>query len=1141
MLCAQAGQLETVKYLIERKICNVNEADFGVNTALHFAAVEGHTDIVRYLLTCPGVNPSLRNAEGLMAVDICPVPALIALMHRMSHSVILSEAGVPAVVLAPVPQKRISFQKRPFIDDTISELSTDPFENADFERRRPSMMSQRNSGVSLSSLLMEEMLKAEQQFDVNVTKITKLISEYAGLPISRAEREVDLMLTWASDRANTVEDAEAHSSIMAAVIRRRSYRLSTRSSIGLSLDAKALRELLLVKSESPSMASLPVTPSNKSSERSPLNQTMTRQKQFFPDSPRHTPGRTPPPLSSHGAHMIIEGQFESGSIDSADLEEKPHISEEAQVDTPDRLYDPDMSRLLDASIQSIHKVVKSASGERFDAMSNTDSDAVSGKPHPAVDPYICGEEARMLWPGTHTPATSPVPSDGDNESKERDLETGNIAKQNFSRAPLLPPPFLPSAEEFLELGPDEVVMDHDGLPVLPWGTGERLSPRVSPRTVLKSPRSSSPRGDIDDINNFLNNSEAAVKSKSNIDGSADVDGANQGSSARRPSYKIAPILSPIVRRHDSPITTRIGNDLDSEEITPVRSSPRPSVRRMSPRSEELSGSLSHLADQPNRASPRMSISTNSTSPTSPSFSGRNDAVPEINLLSLRYVEEDSDEEIALRSDSKVPAAPPADTPLHETPLQQIHRKAKAILANSRSNERARINLSELSDSGTKVITSPINSTPSHSRRTKVSGNMLGGTAKNLFGVQEESAQNEAASDDPDVFTSSQWEYLSNLLEKAIEDEGGKGQSLVRSEAVEMNSNTSDNGTPAANTRIQNNGLSSLAEEIVRVKQQEMVIKAGHKLAVKILAKYIQRLRIDVNIELLANAWGKLLKNARRPKKFEDDEEEVDEWTLRYKKFSQSRKGANLGLGLRLSTGMPQNYAGKPEPKRSTSVDRGLRRSRGKSPNAFGIAPDRKLRVEKSPATTPIATPRTVDDTDVSLDLKPNFRKTFLAPLWIPPPDYELEAPVMPLSASGKRSPRLWGFSKGDIAGSPRASAMGSPRAGFSFGESPRGEKKNPFNENNILASPDTPSHMKSLRNPIKQEEEELRRQLLLHHQLHAQASSSSLLGDDNDGADTASAVSSVVPPPLDWSQIDLITLGAMPDQIVPTFKANEVC
>lgn len=1150
MLCAQVGHIETVKYLVERNICNINEVDFGGNTALHFAAVEGHTDIVRYLLTCPGINPTLRNAEGLTAVEICPVSALIALIHRLSHNVDPSARGAaPApFVLSPPPQKRISFQKRPFVDDTISELSTDPFESAEFDKRRPSTMSQRMSGISTaamsaSSLLAEEMLIAEQQFDTTVSKITRLISEFAGLPLKSHEKEVDLMLTWAVDRVNTVSEYESHSNIMAEVIRRRSYRLSVRSSIGLSLDAKALRDLLLTKSPSPSSSppgsSFPPTPvsSRPSPQPSPLNQTATRGGKgfFFPESPKNAPGRTPPPLLTQGDNTLYEVTGEDFDSESGSTKVLSPVRPEEDVDN---------SRLITSDLQSMRKITKPVTEE---LVSNSDSEAANMQASPAMDPYICGEEARLLWPGTHTPVVSPIISDAEEEDPPtvRERRLSSAAEMIEINESILPPPF-PTSAEFADASSGNVVADHEGLPVLPWGSGDpRQSPRLSPRTSFsRSPRSISPRLEVEDITRFLASDApdsfrnavtsstrrpslkvAPVMSGGKEADNDSIDAPQHGNSGRRPSLKVAPILSPVARSADSPegevalqevenSIRVLDNDSDSEDIILVRSSPR-SNWRGSPRS-----------------SPRLSVSTDNSA-LSPVRSLK---VPEASMASLRHVSDDNI--VVLRG---VGESPGGESAADETPLQQMHRKAVAMVANSRSSDRRLINFKDLHDSGTKSISSPINATPSNRHSANFADVDVGDTVKALFGAADGGSslteKTEVAGEATEVFTPSQWEYLSSLLGKAVVEETGQTASTENS-PLAVGETNSMGSQPVSNNQKAN--VEELAVEIARVKQQETVIKAGHKLAAKILFKYTQRAHFDSNIDVIANAWGCLLRNAKRPK-LVGDEEDVDEWTLRYKRFTQSRHGAGLGLGLRISAGKPQNYAQKPEPTRSVSVDRGLRRSQ--SNDSVTVSDSRtKRRGSKSPSITPVDTPRTLDDTDVTSQQKTSFKKTFLAPLWIPPPELELDAPVIPPSASsGKRGKSTFdGFGRSPRAGgTPRQS--GSPRA-FSFGESPRGEKRNSFNENNnALSPPDTLSPIKSLRNPIKQEEEELRRQLLMHHQLHSQISSGSMLGDEDDVSETVSGISTVVPPPLDWSQIDLKTLGMMPDQVVPTFKANEVC
>ncbi len=68
---AHNGHLNTVQCLLQAG-CQVNAIDLGDNTALHWASMRGHVEVVRALLAA-GADKALRNAQVSM-----PGPSLVA-------------------------------------------------------------------------------------------------------------------------------------------------------------------------------------------------------------------------------------------------------------------------------------------------------------------------------------------------------------------------------------------------------------------------------------------------------------------------------------------------------------------------------------------------------------------------------------------------------------------------------------------------------------------------------------------------------------------------------------------------------------------------------------------------------------------------------------------------------------------------------------------------------------------------------------------------------------------------------------------------------------------------------------------------------------------------------------------------------
>lgn len=55
---------------MEKAKADVNAIDMGDNSALHWAAMRGHVEIVKFLMD-QGADKSLRNKQDKMAIDLC--------------------------------------------------------------------------------------------------------------------------------------------------------------------------------------------------------------------------------------------------------------------------------------------------------------------------------------------------------------------------------------------------------------------------------------------------------------------------------------------------------------------------------------------------------------------------------------------------------------------------------------------------------------------------------------------------------------------------------------------------------------------------------------------------------------------------------------------------------------------------------------------------------------------------------------------------------------------------------------------------------------------------------------------------------------------------------------------------------------
>ena len=62
--------MHTVKFLVEKGKADVNAIDMGDNSALHWASMRGHVEIVKFLMD-QGADKTLRNKQDKMAIDLC--------------------------------------------------------------------------------------------------------------------------------------------------------------------------------------------------------------------------------------------------------------------------------------------------------------------------------------------------------------------------------------------------------------------------------------------------------------------------------------------------------------------------------------------------------------------------------------------------------------------------------------------------------------------------------------------------------------------------------------------------------------------------------------------------------------------------------------------------------------------------------------------------------------------------------------------------------------------------------------------------------------------------------------------------------------------------------------------------------------
>ena len=67
---AAMGNLEYVRFLVEKKHCNPMQRDLAGSAAIHMAAITGNVEVFKYLITERNCNPACQGPLGLTPLHL---------------------------------------------------------------------------------------------------------------------------------------------------------------------------------------------------------------------------------------------------------------------------------------------------------------------------------------------------------------------------------------------------------------------------------------------------------------------------------------------------------------------------------------------------------------------------------------------------------------------------------------------------------------------------------------------------------------------------------------------------------------------------------------------------------------------------------------------------------------------------------------------------------------------------------------------------------------------------------------------------------------------------------------------------------------------------------------------------------------